>query len=404
LGAGSCADIMRRVRRNGFDDEGLIGALLHGALKALVYMHGLSKIHRDVKAGNILISNQGEVKLADFGVSGTMMQGGEMRECRTFTGSPCWMAPEVMEQSDGYDAKADMWSFGITAMELAFGRAPYSTFKPMKIILLTLQEDPPTIDIYESKKKISKPLNQIITACLKKNPKERLSAPDLIKKKFLKNPKPPSYVADKLKELFSEDTNSRNLFAPEKKINISETRSLEKVDKDKPVSFRTSFVFTADKNELRDIRMGRKQTFGSKTLGDTDLEGDTGSPEEEKSNPNLEIPKPKTVTTGRFQVEDVEPEGKESVLEEKQKKPDTTPQESTSTKIGRFTVQETSPDDGEQNQNQEEKAKKVVTTKGRFLVEEITTEPAKPTEVENIPPGAIKKGRFVVEDTSPEQN
>jgi len=200
LAAGSCASIMKAIAQNGFKDEVLIATILREALQGLQYFHKDGRIHRDIKAGNILIGAEGNVELADFGVAGTLMENGDRKKTRqTFTGTPCWMAPEVMEQSNGYDTKADVWSFGITAMELGYGRAPYSKYQPMKVLLLTLQEEPPTCEIYQDNAfKFSKNFHGLISKCLRKDPTKRPTAKKLLEHEFFKQAKDAAYIVDKV--------------------------------------------------------------------------------------------------------------------------------------------------------------------------------------------------------------
>ncbi|KAE8672435.1 Serine/threonine-protein kinase OSR1 [Hibiscus syriacus] len=193
MAGGSCLHIMKSSYPEGFE-EPFIATLLREVLKALVYLHAHGDIHRDVKAGNILIDSNGTVKLADFGVSACMFDTGDRQRSRnTFVGTPCWMAPEVMQQLHGYDFKADIWSFGITALELANGHAPFSKYPPMKVLLMTLQNAPPGLD-YERDKKFSKSFKELVAACLVKDPKKRPTSEKLLKHHFFKHARSYDYL------------------------------------------------------------------------------------------------------------------------------------------------------------------------------------------------------------------
>ncbi|KAI5665524.1 hypothetical protein M9H77_15377 [Catharanthus roseus] len=194
MAGGSCLHIIKSAYPEGFE-EPVIATLLREVLKALVYLHAHGHIHRDVKAGNILLDTNGTVKLADFGVAACMFDAGDRQRSRnTFVGTPCWMAPEVMQQLHGYDFKADIWSFGITALELAHGHAPFSKYPPMKVLLMTLQNAPPGLD-YERDKRFSKSFREMVAACLVKDPKKRPSSEKLLKHHFFKHARPPEYLA-----------------------------------------------------------------------------------------------------------------------------------------------------------------------------------------------------------------
>ncbi|GAQ92864.1 Serine Threonine protein kinase [Klebsormidium nitens] len=193
LAGGSCLHIMKSAYPEGFD-EPVIATVLKETLKALDYLHRHGHIHRDVKAGNILIDTNGTVKLADYGVSAFMFDSGDRQRSRqTFVGTPCWMAPEVMEQVHGYDFRADIWSFGITALELAHGHAPFSKYPPMKVLLMTLQNAPPGLD-YPQDKRFSKSFKELIGLCLVKEPGKRPTAEKLLKHSFFKHAKTADYI------------------------------------------------------------------------------------------------------------------------------------------------------------------------------------------------------------------
>ncbi|XP_011101905.1 STE20/SPS1-related proline-alanine-rich protein kinase [Sesamum indicum] len=197
MAEGSCLHLMKIAYPEGFE-ESAIGSILKETLKALEYLHRHGHIHRDVKAGNILMDSNGEVKLADFGVSACLFDRGDRQRSRnTFVGTPCWMAPEVLQPGTGYDFKADIWSFGITALELAHGHAPFSKYPPMKVLLMTIQNAPPGLD-YDRDKKFSKSFKEMVAMCLVKDQTKRPTAEKLLKHPFFKNAKPPDLSVKKL--------------------------------------------------------------------------------------------------------------------------------------------------------------------------------------------------------------
>ncbi|KAF8071420.1 hypothetical protein N665_1128s0018 [Sinapis alba] len=197
MAQGSCFHLMKSAYPDGFE-EPAICSILKETLKALDYLHRHGHIHRDVKSGNILLDDTGEIKLGDFGVSACLFENGDRQRSRnTFVGTPCWMAPEIMQPGSGYDSKADIWSFGITALELAHGHAPFSKYPPMKVLLMTIQNAPPGLD-YDRDKKFSKSFRDMVALCLVKDQTRRPTAEKLLKHSFFKNAKSPEICVKKL--------------------------------------------------------------------------------------------------------------------------------------------------------------------------------------------------------------
>ncbi len=165
-----------------------IAAVMSEALAGLSYLHARGKIHRDIKAANLLLTDRGRVKLADFGVAAQLSATFAKRG--TVIGTPFWMAPEVISSPSGpgaeagYHTKADIWSLGITAIELAEGQPPHASLHPMRAIFLIPTASPPQIKEPES---WSDAFNTFLSQCLVKDPNERLDALALERDPFIES-------------------------------------------------------------------------------------------------------------------------------------------------------------------------------------------------------------------------
>ncbi|GAB4829044.1 hypothetical protein Ancab_018703 [Ancistrocladus abbreviatus] len=185
-GGGSVADLMNVTEEP--LEESQIAYICRETLKGLAYLHSIFKVHRDIKGGNILLTEQGEVKLGDFGVAAQLTR--TMSKRNTFIGTPHWMAPEVIQESR-YDGKVDVWALGVSAIEMAEGLPPRSAVHPMRVLFMISIEPAPML---EDKEKWSLVFHDFIAKCLTKDTRLRPTAAEMLKHKFIEKCKSGAYV------------------------------------------------------------------------------------------------------------------------------------------------------------------------------------------------------------------
>lgn len=183
-GGGSVGDVSRYRHVN----ESEIAVIMRGALYGLAYLHARKKLHRDIKGGNILLTASGQVKIADFGVSAQLRD--TMSRRGTFVGTPYWMSPEMIQDSD-YDYKSDIWSLGITAIELADQKPPLFDEHPMRVLIQIPRNPSPQL---KSPAAWSEQFAQFLQFCLQKDPKERPTALECLQHPFIRSVEHIEYV------------------------------------------------------------------------------------------------------------------------------------------------------------------------------------------------------------------
>ncbi|XP_078147424.1 TRAF2 and NCK interacting kinase b isoform X8 [Centroberyx gerrardi] len=183
-GAGSVTDLIKNTKGNSLKEE-WTAYICREILRGLTHLHQHKVIHRDIKGQNVLLTENAEVKLVDFGVSAQLDRTVGRRN--TFIGTPYWMAPEVIacdENPDAtYDFKSDLWSLGITAIEMAEGAPPLCDMHPMRALFLIPRNPAPRL----KSKKWSKKFQSFIESCLVKSHSQRPSTEQLLKHPFIRD-------------------------------------------------------------------------------------------------------------------------------------------------------------------------------------------------------------------------
>lgn len=183
-GGGAVDAVMLELERSLTEPQ--IRVVCKHTLEALNYLHDNRVIHRDLKAGNILLTLDGDVKLADFGVSAKNIRTLQRRD--TFIGTPYWMAPEVVmcetSKDKPYDYKADVWSLGVTLIEMAQMEPPHHELNPMRVLLKIAKADPPTLD---QPSRWSPEFNDFLKKAVDKNVEQRWSCQQLLQHPFVVN-------------------------------------------------------------------------------------------------------------------------------------------------------------------------------------------------------------------------
>ncbi|CAL8136583.1 unnamed protein product [Orchesella dallaii] len=184
---GSISDLMQVLKEPLRELE--IWAICSGLLRGLVHLHSMGRIHRDIKAGNILLTESGTIKLTNFGSASLSSPAS------SFAGSPYWMAPELILDS-AYDEKVDVWSMGITCFEFAEGSPPYSSMNAMSALYMIVEGDSPTLTPLENGPSWSPNFLNFIETSLKKNPDVRPSSKEqLLFHPFIVKENPPSTLS-----------------------------------------------------------------------------------------------------------------------------------------------------------------------------------------------------------------
>uniref|UniRef100_A0A8C1PCP1 non-specific serine/threonine protein kinase n=1 Tax=Cyprinus carpio TaxID=7962 RepID=A0A8C1PCP1_CYPCA len=239
---GSASDLLEVHKKPLQEME--IAAITHGALQGLAYLHSHNMIHRDIKAGNILLTEPGQVKLADFGSASIAAPA------NSFVGTPYWMAPEVILAMDEgqYEGKVDIWSLGITCIELAERKPPLFNMNAMSALYHIAQNESPTLQSSEW----TDYFRNFVDSCLQKLPQDRPNSEELLKHAFVQRERPESVLIDLIQRTKDAVRELDNLqYRKMKKILFQEAHNgpAAEVPDDEEVSYCNSTVNSVGSNQ-----------------------------------------------------------------------------------------------------------------------------------------------------------
>jgi len=205
LDGGPLTDIIAAVRLS----EAHISLICREMLKALGYVHMLNRIHRDIKSDNILLSRDGQAKLADFGYCAQLTEKASKRN--SVVGTPYWMAPELIRGMD-YDTRVDIWSLGIASIEMAEGEPPYLEYPPLRALFLIATNGSPTL---KQPEKWSTAFRSFLSRSLEVNASTRATAEDLLKHQFIKTACSHSELSSLIKKAHKKTNKRTSVLDPD---------------------------------------------------------------------------------------------------------------------------------------------------------------------------------------------
>jgi serine/threonine protein kinase len=188
MDGGSIADIMAFGYPHGFSDENIIASIIHSVLHFLDYFHVRFQMHRRIRPSKIFLAKDGHIKIGDLGSAETLISDGQRRKARFSVIESAYAAPELLTEGAGHNEKSDIWSLGISVIEMATGMSPYAGMDVMPMVQSIINGPPPALPALHPNEKLghSPAIRDFVRLCLQMDPDARPSAEQLLKHAFIK--------------------------------------------------------------------------------------------------------------------------------------------------------------------------------------------------------------------------